>query len=40
MFATAGDGVHDRLTDLSRPVAAAYYFAPSLNTLNALAGGD
>ena len=29
MFGTAGDGVHDRLTDFSRPVSGAYYFAPS-----------
>jgi putative iron-dependent peroxidase len=40
MFGTAGDGVHDRLTDFSRPVAAAYYFAPSLNALNELADRD
>ena len=38
MFGTAADGVHDRLTDFSRPVSGAYYFAPSLNALNALAG--
>jgi porphyrinogen peroxidase len=36
MFGTSADGVRDRLTDFSRPVAAAYYFAPSLNALNAL----
>jgi porphyrinogen peroxidase len=38
MFGTSGDGVHDRLTEFSRPVTAGYYFAPSLNVLNELAG--
>ena len=33
MFGVAGDGEHDRLTDFSRPVAGAYYFAPSLDML-------
>lgn len=37
MFGTAGDGVYDRLTDFSRPVSGAYYFAPSQNVLNELA---
>jgi deferrochelatase/peroxidase EfeB len=37
MFGTAPDGLHDRLTDFSRPVSGAYYFAPSLNALNDLA---
>ena len=40
MFGTSGDGVHDRLTDFSRPVSGAYYFAPSLNALNELAGPE
>ena len=40
MFGTGGDGVRDRLTDFSRPVSGAYYFAPSLNALNELAGPD
>jgi putative iron-dependent peroxidase len=40
MFGTAGDGVRDRLTDFSRPVSGAYYFAPSLDVLNELAGPD
>jgi porphyrinogen peroxidase len=40
MFGNAGDGVHDRLTDFSRPVSGAYYFAPSLNALNELAGPE
>jgi len=30
MFGTAPDGLSDRLTDFSRPVSGAYYFAPSL----------
>jgi putative iron-dependent peroxidase len=38
MFGTARDGLHDRLTDFSRPLSGAYYFAPSLNVLNELAG--
>ena len=40
MFGTSRDGVHDRLTDFSRPVSGAYYFAPSLNALNELAGPE
>jgi putative iron-dependent peroxidase len=38
MFGTAPDGLRDHLTDFSRPVTGAYYFAPSLNALNELAG--
>jgi putative iron-dependent peroxidase len=38
MFGTTSDGICDRLTDFSRPVSGAYYFAPSLNALNELAG--
>lgn len=38
MFGTA-DGLHDRLTDFSRPVSGAFYFAPSLEALAALGGG-
>ena len=38
MFGNAPDGVRDRLTDFSHPVSGAYYFAPSLNALNELAG--
>ncbi len=37
MFGTAGDGRHDRLTDFSRPVAGAYYYAPPMNMLVELA---
>lgn len=40
MFGTSGDGVRDRLTDFSHPVSGAYYFAPSLNALNELAGPE
>jgi putative iron-dependent peroxidase len=37
MFGTDGDGRHDRLTDFSRPVTGAYYYAPPLNLLSELA---
>lgn len=37
-FGNAADGVRDHLTDFSRPVTGGYYFAPSLNALNELAG--
>jgi putative iron-dependent peroxidase len=40
MFGAADDGVCDRLTDFSRPVSGAYYFAPSINALNELAGPE
>lgn len=33
MFGTAGDGLHDRLTEFSRPDGAGLYFAPSLDAL-------
>jgi putative iron-dependent peroxidase len=33
MFGTSDDGLRDRLTDFSRPVSGAYYFAPPLNLL-------
>jgi putative iron-dependent peroxidase len=36
MFGTTGDGLHDTLTDFSRPVSGSYYFAPSLQALAAL----
>jgi putative iron-dependent peroxidase len=36
MFGTSGDGLHDRLTDFTRPVSGAYYFAPSLEALEAV----
>ena len=37
MFGTDGDGQHDRITDFSRPVSGAYYYAPPLNFLTELA---
>jgi putative iron-dependent peroxidase len=40
MFGTDDDGTRDRLLDFSRPVSGAYYFAPSLNALNELAGPE
>jgi len=36
MFGTAGDGVHDHLTDFTKPVSGSYYFAPSLEAIAAL----
>jgi putative iron-dependent peroxidase len=38
MFGPNDDGLHDRLADFSRPVSGAYYYAPSLSVLAALAG--
>jgi putative iron-dependent peroxidase len=40
MFGTSGDRVIDRLTDYSRPVSGACYFAPSLNALADVAGPE
>jgi putative iron-dependent peroxidase len=37
MFGLAADRVHDRITDFSRPVSGAFYFAPSLTLLAVLA---
>jgi putative iron-dependent peroxidase len=37
MFGTDADGIHDRITDFSRPVTGSFYFAPSLSTLAELA---
>jgi putative iron-dependent peroxidase len=39
MFGTSADGVHDHLTDFSRPVTGASYFAPSQNALQEVAAG-
>ncbi len=36
IFGCTDDGVHDRITEFSRPVSGAYYFAPSLTTLRDL----
>ena len=40
MFGATDDAVHDRLTDFSRPVSGAYYFAPSFSALNDLVGPE
>jgi len=40
MFDVLGEGVTDRLTDFSRPVAGACYFAPSLNALAEIGGPE
>jgi len=40
MFGTAGDGLHDHLTDFTRPVSGAFYFAPALDDLDGLLPGD
>lgn len=37
MFGTTGDGLHDRLTEYSRPVTGAFYFAPTAATMDRLA---
>ncbi len=37
MYGTSGDGIHDRLMDFVHPVSGAYYFTPSVETLNAIA---
>ncbi len=36
MFGTADDGVRDRLTDYSRAVTGAYWFAPSEEALESV----
>ncbi len=36
MFGVGGDGLHDRLTDFSKPLSAAVYFVPSVDALHAL----
>jgi putative iron-dependent peroxidase len=33
MFGLDPDGIHDRITDFSRPVTGSFYFAPSLSCL-------
>jgi putative iron-dependent peroxidase len=37
MYGAAGDGLHDRLMEFTRPVSGATFFAPSLNGLRSLA---
>ncbi len=39
MYGTSGDGHHDRLMEFTRPVSGAYFFAPSIERLAALAKG-
>jgi putative iron-dependent peroxidase len=36
MFGLSGDGLHDRLTDFSQPTTGSFYFAPSLDCLEAM----
>ena len=36
MFGVSGDGLHDHLTDFTRPVSGAFYFAPSLDALDGI----
>jgi len=40
MVGAAGNRVHDRLIDFSRPVSGAYYFPLSIIALNELAGPE
>jgi len=40
MFGVSGDGVHDRLTDFTRPVSGAHYFVPSLDDLDGILPSD
>jgi porphyrinogen peroxidase len=40
MLGTSEDGVSDRLTEFSRPVTGACYFAPSLNALAEVGGSE
>lgn len=37
MFGTSGDGVQDRLTEMSTPVTGSYWFAPSAEELSRIA---
>jgi putative iron-dependent peroxidase len=40
MFGVNGDGLHDHLTDFTRPVSGAFYFAPSLDALDGILPSD
>ena len=40
MFGNDPDGARDRLTNFTSPVSGGYYFAPSVNALNKLAGEE
>lgn len=39
MFGLGGDGVHDHLLQFTRPVTGSYWFAPSVEDLEAVRGG-
>jgi len=39
MFGTTGDGLHDRLTEFSRPTSGSFWFVPSLSALAEVMGG-
>jgi putative iron-dependent peroxidase len=38
MFGVAGDDLHDRLTDFSRPVTGSFWFVPGLEDLERALG--
>ena len=38
MFGQAGDGLHDQLTDFSRPVSGSAYFVPSIEAMGDVFG--
>ena len=38
MYGTSDDGLHDRLMDFTHPVSGAFYFAPSVETLEQILG--
>jgi porphyrinogen peroxidase len=40
MFGVSDDGLHDHLTDFTRPVSGAFYFAPSLDALDGILPSD
>jgi putative iron-dependent peroxidase len=40
MFGVGGDGLHDHLTDFTRPVSGAFYFSPSLDALDGILPSD
>jgi putative iron-dependent peroxidase len=40
MFGVSGDGLHDHLTDFTRPVSGSFYFAPSLDALDGILPSD
>jgi putative iron-dependent peroxidase len=36
MFGVSGDGLHDHLTDFTKPISGSFYFAPSLDALDGI----